>query len=262
MAALSAGVTLGARPASAPERRAILIDQLGRTDPGTDFRRDAARILTAAGYAVEIVPPAEATVRRFQALPAARAGLVILRVHSALVVEDGRWTDDVALFTSDPVDLGAYAVTGLAQDADAGAAAGRSTGRTSTDDGDLTPDELAALVPVRRSVSADRRPYLGLGAAFVRDHLRGTFAPGTVVVLMGCDGLRGRAMSEAFLGRGARAVIGWSDQVSAAHTDRATTTLIADLAAGRSVTEAIRRTMLTDGRDPISGAYLIGAVSE
>ncbi|MFN8422230.1 MAG: hypothetical protein U0470_02190 [Anaerolineae bacterium] len=106
VAALSAGVTLGARPASAPERRAILIDQLGRTDPGTDFRRDAARILTAAGYALDIVPPAEATVRRFQALPAARAGLVILRVHSALVVEDGRWTDDVALFTSDPVDLG------------------------------------------------------------------------------------------------------------------------------------------------------------
>ncbi|MFN8422232.1 MAG: hypothetical protein U0470_02200 [Anaerolineae bacterium] len=70
-------------------------------------------------------------------------------------------------------------------------------------------------------------------------------------------------MSEAFLGRGARAVIGWSASgVGGAHGPGHDDAGIADLAAGRSVTEAIRRTMLTDGRDPISGAYLIGAVSE
>ena len=94
-------------------RRAVLFDQIAADDPRTDFRADIARSLAAAGVALRVVPPEEATVARFQDLPADRARLVVVRAHAALVLEGGAWTEDVALFTSDPVDLSRFEVTGL-----------------------------------------------------------------------------------------------------------------------------------------------------
>lgn len=241
---------------------ALLVDQLGEVVPGEAFAAALRSAVGGAGYRLEVVPPEAVNVARLANLPASGAKLIVLRVHSALVLDGGRWTDDAALFTNEPVDLDRYAVTGLAAPLgppspplDPPPSAHRDPPPSRLD-----AAALAALVPVRRTAGGDGRPYLGLGPAFVRDHLRGTFAPGTTIVLMGCDGLRGRALSEAFLARGADAVIGWSDLVSAAHTDRATLALVADLAAGRTPTAAIRRAMLAAGRDPVSGAYLIGAV--
>ena len=77
---------------------------------------------------------------------------------------------------------------------------------------------------------------------------------------MGCDTLRGRGLSEAFLARGARAVIGWNGPVSAAHTDRSTAVLLAHFAAHGSVADAVRSAMTVVGPDPTSGAFLVAAV--
>lgn len=268
-------------PWSGPPR-ALLYDQIALDDPRRDFRDAIEGSLAAAGYELRVVPPEEATVRRFQALPEERPDLLILRAHSALLLDEGRWTDEVALFTSEPVDLERFAVTGLeAAAGGAGAAPGEAAGLAIEggagpgDDGaegsegararevsapGFDAAELAALVPVRRRVGEDRRPFYGLGAAFVRDHLRGRFDPGTTVLLMGCDGMRGRGVSEAFLARGAGAVIGWSDVVSAAHTDRAGAVLVDALARGQDAAEAVGAAMREVGPDPVSGAYLIAAV--
>lgn len=257
--------------------RAVLYDQIALDDPRRDFRDAIEGSLAAAGYELRVVPPEETTVRRFQDLPAERPDLLILRAHSALLLDRGRWTDEVALFTSEPVDLERFAVTGLeAARPGAGAAPGEAAGLAIEGDAlaegagsvgaraasapGFGADELAALVPVRRRVGEDRRPFYGLGAAFVRDHLRGRFAPGTTVLLMGCDGMRGRGVSEAFLARGAGAVIGWSDVVSAAHTDRAGAVLVDALARGQDAAEAVRVAMREVGPDPVSGAFLIAAV--
>ena len=114
----------------------------------------------------------------------------------------------------------------------------------------LTTAEANALVPVRRFVGSDRRPYYGVGPDFVREHLGGRFKDGTIVILMGCDTLRGRRLSEAFLSRGARTVIGWNDQVSAEHTDKATAALIGYLADRVPADDAVQRAIATVGADP------------
>lgn len=246
---------------SAPSPQVLLVDQLGAIQPGSRFQRDLEAVIGGAGRGLRVVPPDEATVGRFRSLPADGASLIVLRVHSALIVDRGRWTDDVALFTNEPVDLSRFAVSGLVQGPSPSwsmrpASPGTGSNPPKTR---LTPAEIGALVPVRRTVGTDLRPFNGLGATFIRDHLDGSFRDDAVVVLMGCDGLRGVAMSEAFLARGARAVIGWSDEVSAGHTDKATLELVAELSAGGTVTSAIRRAMIAVGRDPVSGAYLIAA---
>lgn len=252
-------------------RRAILIDELAVFEPNPAFVGDVGAALAKGGYAMEYVPPQEVSVERLRSLPGDRADLIIVRAHAALIFDAGRWTDDAALFSSEPVDLAHFDVSGLrALDASGPSAASASSAPDAPSQAaadaapigatTLSAAAAAALVPVRRDVGADRRPYLGLGAHFIRDHLRGRFRDDAVVVLMGCDTLRGRGLSEAFLTRGARAVIGWNGPVSAAHTDRSTAALLAHYAAHGSVADAVRSAMTVVGPDPTSGAYLVAAV--
>jgi hypothetical protein len=165
---------------------------------------------------------------------------------------------DVALFTNDRVDLSRYTVTGLHGTPERG-----SSPFLQVDDqvAELSDEEVDALVPVRRLTGDDLRPYYGIGYEFVRRFFLGQFKPGSMVLLMGCDSLRGRRLSEAFLARGAGVVIGWSDQVSAAHGDESTAVLVHHLAQGVPVDEALRLVMTSVGPDPNTGAHLIAAVN-
>jgi hypothetical protein len=229
--------------------RAVLLDEVARYDPREEFRSDVAKALFSAGYELKVVPPESVTVRRFQELPADEADLIILRTHSALIVQDQGLTDEVALFTNEPVDLSRYAVAGIG--------AATQMAEPPPESGIPSAPELAALASVRRVAGDDRQPYYGIGSEFVRDHFHGDFREGAVVILMGCDTLRGQRLSNAFLDRGALAVVGWSDQVSAAHTDAATSALVGEMLTGTPVTEAIQRVMAALGPDPKSGAHLI-----
>jgi hypothetical protein len=66
----------------------------------------------------------------------------------------------------------------------------------------------------------------------------------TIVILMGCNGLRYNKTAEAFLNKGAKACIGWNGLVSARHTDCATEYLIQCLVANRwTVKAAVDATM-------------------
>lgn len=258
--------TLGAhRRAERPVRRAVLVDELAVFEPHSAFVRAIEGSLTAGGYRMTYVPSPEVTVERLRRLPGDRADLIILRAHAALIFDKGRWTEDAALFSSEPVDLANFDVSGLRALDPSGlsgqeAPSGSTVATAPVGASRLSPSAAAALVPVRRAVGADRRPYLGLGARFVRDHLRGRFRDDPVVVLMGCDTLRGRGLSEAFLARGARAVIGWNGEVSAAHTDRSTAALIAHYSVNGDVSAALRAVSTNVGPDPVSGAYLVAAV--
>jgi hypothetical protein len=79
----------------------------------------------------------------------------------------------------------------------------------------------------------------------------------TLIVLMGCHGLRTRTTGQAFLNKGASAFVGWSERVSASHTDAATQYFLEQLfVEGRALDEAITQTMVEIGPDPAYGAEL------
>lgn len=249
LAALSAGKALR----HTDSLRAVLMDEVALFDPRTDFRLAAQELLGERGYDLAVISGSDVTVSGLKSLPSFDAELVILRTHSA-VVEDGRSADEVALFTSETAELYRNEIAG------ASVTGGRRVLQLSGGLPGPSAAELSTLISVRRTVGADTRPYVGVGPDFVQDHFSGPLRPDAVVILMGCDTLRGHALSDAFLSRGAHAVIGWSDPVSAAHTDSATLSLLRHIVAGANVPDSVRGAMAEVGPDPKSGAVLVADV--
>jgi hypothetical protein len=109
--------------------------------------------------------------------------------------------------------------------------------------------EKLRLFQVRNlSGSGDTR-YFGITPRFIPS-MQGSFDK-TVIVLMGCDGLLFDGTAQAFVDKGAGAVIGWDSLVSAPHTDRAIESLLQKLLPERlSLGEAVTRTMAEVGSEP------------
>lgn len=270
--------SLVGEPPAAGARRAVIVDQLDLTAPGAAFVAEARRTLEASGYAIDVVPALGATVEALRDLPSRRADVIVLRMHGARIATGNRVTDDVALFTGEPVDLEAMPMVGLpppvgtaVAEARAAHAAAQSPAPSAArpvagrDGPRFSADELRALVPMVYAVNGRELPYIGLRPAFIADHTVGRFADGTVIVLMGCDTVRSPALAEAFRARGAAVVIGWDGAVSAAHTDAATLALLvrwtASVAgpaappdAARAAVDAVNAEL---GPDPASGARLV-----
>jgi hypothetical protein len=242
-------------------RRVVIVDQLSLTVPNPDWVARATRLLEDHRFTVDYVPGDRVTVEMYQQLPARGADLVVLRVHSARVDGPAGLTDDVALFTGELIDLSAYNVADVAE-GPATAVAAELARLGQTRDGRaatarFSAEEMAHLIPVTYSSRGVELPYFGLRPEFVTENLGGRFAGDTVVVLMGCDGLRSQTLASAFVARGARAFISWDRPVSATHTDAATLDLLARLADGRtSPADAIAGTMAEVGPDPVEGARL------
>ncbi len=86
--------------------------------------------------------------------------------------------------------------------------------------------------------------------------MRGRFDD-TLIVMMGCDGLRSRVTAQAFLDKGAQAFVSWSQPVSAGHTDAATQRLLEKLLLeGLDASAAVSQTAAEVGRDPFYDAEL------
>ena len=69
--------------------------------------------------------------------------------------------------------------------------------------------------------------------------------------------MRTQTTAQAFLDKGAKAFVGWSDSVSADHTDASTQYLLEELfTQGLSVREAVDRTATKVGSDPWFGGEL------
>ncbi len=230
---------------------AVIIDQLSLTSPDQAFVDEATRTLQAAGYTVDYVPGEEVTVDYFRDLPSRDYGLVIVRAHSGFVLRnpqqagDTRAPTDTFLFTSEAfsddrhvddqrsrrLSVAYYVDTGLEQL-----------------DGD--PDALL------RAFQTEPR-YFGIKPGFIESSARGRFRNSTVV-LMGCNGLSTQSLAQAFVKKGARAVVGWDELVTAGHTDQATERLLGYLLGeGLSTREAVARTAAEVGPDPTYGGKLL-----
>jgi len=227
---------------------AVIVDQLQLTSPDQAFVDGATRTLRAAGYTVDYVPGEQVTVDYYRELPSRGYGLVLVRAHSGFVLRDpqpaggARVSGDTFLFTSEPysedthvddqesrrLSVAYYVDTGLES---------------------LDADELL------RAFQTEPR-YFGIKPGFIQSSARGRFRNSTVV-LMGCNGLSTDSLAKAFVRKGARAVVGWDEAVTAGHTDDATELLLGHLLSEKlSTEEAVARTAAEVGPDPTYGGKL------
>jgi hypothetical protein len=205
---------------SAAGPRAAIVDHLGLTQPNPAFTQTATELLEQAGYAVDYYPGEQVTVEFYRDLPAWGYELLILRVHSALGRVGDRPADWVTLFTSESYDKTSYRK-------------------------DQTKQRLSKV-----SYYEGGPEYFGVMPGFIKSSAKGKFQ-GTTIIIMGCDGLKSDAMAEAFVQKGAKAVVAWDGLISPQHTDAATERLLQHLLKdGLTLQEAVAQTMTEVGPDP------------
>jgi len=189
------------------------------SEGGVGFSAECSDLFKSAGYDVEVCSGGDVTVGGLKATPPG-VDVLILRVHSS--VYHGR----VWFFTGETYRQEAYVLEQL----------------------------LDEVHPARPSVGSD---YLfAVGADFLLHYLDDSF-DGTLVVLMGCDGLSSTDLAVAFIEAGASAYVSWDGPVSLEHTDRATLVLLRLLVEERvRLDEAVDRAMAEAGPDPDYGSSL------
>ncbi len=216
----------GGDEASSGPRTAVIVDQLSLTQPNPDFISSARGLLAEAGYLVDYFSGEQVTVDFYRSLPQRDYDLVILRVHAGITTEvdvssgERTETEYVSLFTGEPYTAGKYA-----------------------------EEELDRLGKAVYYEGAD--PLYGIGPRFINDSMEGRFDD-TLIVMMGCDGLKSQRTAQAFLDKGADAFVSWSQPVSASHTDDTTERLLERLLVeGLPAAEAVTRTAEEVGPDPV-----------
>lgn len=200
--------------------KAAIVDHLSLTCPNQTFIQTATSTLKQAGYTVDYYPGEKVNVEFYRNLPTHYYALIILRVHSGLQVGDD---PPVVFFTSEPYSKTKYICEQLTDQVWEGQlGTGFIEGQT----------------------------YFGISPEFVEKGMSGRFEDATIV-MMGCNGLTYTDMAEAFIQRGAKVYISWSESVLAGHTDQATTQLLKHLLTEKQMIEqAVTETMKEVGPDP------------
>jgi len=172
--------------------KAAIIDQLGKEFPNPSFVGNATNILEAHGFNVTYHNET-LDVDFFRGLAKYNYGIIILRVHSAL--REGNSTVD--LFTSE----------------------------------EFTPTEHQDDLNHERLVPGEYlyepgKYYFAITSRFV-ENLEGYF-PKSIIIAMGCWSLKPglEQMADAFIRKGAKAYIGWTDLVLQPDTDSETLKLL------------------------------------
>lgn len=199
--------------------KAAIVDHLSLSQPNKTFVETATNILEEAGYTVAYYPGEEVTVNFFRRLARHDFGLIVLRAHSALQWEE---RPPLCLFTSEPYSEMKYVYEQL-------------TGQVGI---------VTFLYPENEQLC------FGVSPKFIKTSMDERFSD-TIIVMMGCDGLRYTDMAEAFIEKGAKAYLSWNGPVSASHTDSATTNLLKHLITEKqTIKQAVTETMKEVGSDP------------
>lgn len=185
-----------------------ILDPLSE-DSASDFTAKCAELFEGAGYEVEAFLGEEVTLNRIKGLSSEYAA-IIFRVHSG-VFEGKAW-----FFTGEPYDNSKHVMEQLANQVHIGRTARNS-------------DLLFAV-----------------GADFVTTFLEDRLG-GTLIVLMGCDGLASRDLADAFLGVGASAFVSWDGPVLLADTDNVTLALVEGLVSEMTLSQALERSLQIAG---------------
>jgi hypothetical protein len=210
-----------------PLLKAAIVDHLSLTVPNQTFVQTAATILTKANFTVDYFSGEKVTVNFYRNLPMGGYKLIILRVHSALGVND---EPPLALFTSELLDSRKHVNEQLS---------GQVQG--------------VMFTPYRPGDKA----YFGVVPKFIESCVEGNFQ-NSVIIAMGCDSLRYTDMAQAFIEKGAKAYIGWNASVSVSHTDTATINLLQHLITEKqTIKQAVDNTMKEVGPDPSYKSVLL-----
>jgi len=203
------------------ESKAAVVDHLSCTAPNRTFIQTATNILIKAGYTVDYYLGEKVTVEFYRKLPTQGYGLIILRVHSALVSTE---EPPVTLFTSEPYSKMKYVYEQLT-------------------------DQLGWVTYRFENGTPTEPTYFGISPLFVKQSMNGRFED-AIIVMMGCNGLTYADMAQAFIQKGAKAYISWSDAVVASHTDQATIQLLKHLVTeNQTIKQAVTETMKEVGPD-------------
>jgi len=218
-------------PRQAVSFKAAIVDQLSATFPNQSFNDNAKTLLADAGYTVDYYGPDKVTVEFFRGLPSKGYGLVIIRAHST--GHSNVPGEDITIFTSEPYDPNRYQYEQLTNQVF------RASLGTN-----LTEAELGK-----------GRLYFAISSSFVEHSMQGRF-PNSIIIMMGCTGLKNSNMAQAFVSKGARVYVSWENSVTPDRTDNATTALLRSLAQGKTVGQAVRATMIKIGPDPVYNSQL------
>lgn len=202
---------------SLPSYRAAILDELSIDYPNPTVISSLVATIKEAGFSVDLYGPSQVTVELYRSLPAKGYEFVLLRVHAAF------HGGDTWLFTSEAYSkeelLNKYVV-------------------------ELVTDQIAPA----RSFAGEGR-VLAVSPEFIRKTMGNWM--GAVVVLAGCYGTAGDSLPKAFVDRGASAVVGWNQAVSAEHADLASLELVKRLFAEKmTVNDAVDTVMRQVGPDP------------
>jgi len=224
---------LAAGCASPTGPTAVIADQLSDSHPNPDFVRQATEILTAAGYQVDYVPRPQVTVDFFRALPGRGYDIILLRAHSSAtyITEEGQEFSDgsVTISTGEPLNR-------------------------------AHRQERNGNRVVGFLLQGEEEPILGVRWEFFAQDAEGRFED-SLIVLMGCDGLKVGQTARSLVELGAANIVGWNGKVSIEHTDQATLfLLLRRVHEGLPIVEAVELTRALIGPDPAFGSELMVTV--
>ena len=218
-------------PTATPEpehRKAALVDQIALTAPNPDFTDQALAYLEEAGFSTDVYEGEKVTVEFFRTLPEQGYQLIVFRSHSTNIINENIPGGPVFLFTSELYDKNKY-----------------------------VKEQLANRIGRAKMLYDDDSPlYFAIVSGFVRQGMVGRFDD-TLIIIGGCQSLGTPDLGQAFIERGASAVVGWNDWVDMSHNDKAILHLLRGLTTDRlTLEQAVRRTMNEIGSAPAYDSVL------
>ena len=203
-------------------RKAALVDQIALMNPDPEFTEQALAYLNEAGFSADVYEGEEVTVELFRTLPEKGYQLILFRSHSTNVLNEAIPGGPVFLFTSEVYDKSKY-----------------------------VKEQLANRIGRAKILYGENSPlYFAIIAGFVRYEMVGHFDD-TLIIIGGCQSLGTPDLAQAFIDRGASAVIGWNDWVDLSHNDQAILHLLRGLTTEKlTLEQAVRKTMNEIGPDP------------
>lgn len=176
---------------------AAIIDQLGKDFPDAGFNNTVTNLLTGAGFNVSYYKSEGITVDFYKGLAKYNYGIIILRTHSALRNQTPPIVD---IFTSENY--------------------------TEARANELIKEQSMGLLSKGEYLWTPGKYYFAITPKFI-ESLEGYF-PKSIVIAMGCWSLKlgSEEMATAFINKGAKAYIGWTDLVYPEDTDSETVKLL------------------------------------
>jgi len=216
-------------------RKAALVDQIALTHPNPEFTDQALAYLREAGFSVDVYQGDEITIEFYRTLPTKGYKLILMRTHATNILNEKIPGGPVFLFTSELYDKKRYVKEQLTN----------HIGRAK-----LLYDPSTGL-------GRENSPsYFAIVAGFVRHDMAGHFDD-TLIIIGGCQSLGTPDLAQAFIDRGAAAVVGWNEWVDLPHNDEALLYLLHGLTVDKlTLEQAVRKTMNEIGPDPAYNSIL------